>query len=84
MNILRYEEHDGRSLLSETARVQLDDTREFDYLTQIVFRLYEMRNVRVPLYHTYIAMMLQRPNSALSHPHPVFHASNKVLTHSRY
>lgn len=46
MNILRYENHDGRSLLSEAAREQLDGTREFDYLTQIVFRLYEMKNVR--------------------------------------
>lgn len=46
MNILRYEDHDGRSLLSEAAREQLDSTREFDYLTQIVFRLYEMKNVR--------------------------------------
>lgn len=46
MNILRYEDHDGRSLLSDAARAQLDDTREFDYLTQVVFRLYEMKNVR--------------------------------------
>lgn len=48
MNILRHEEHDGSSLLSDDARTKLDGTREFDYLTQIVFRLYEMKNVRLP------------------------------------
>jgi hypothetical protein len=46
MNILRYSEMDGQSLLSEEARERLDNTAEFDYLTQIVFRLYEQNLVR--------------------------------------
>jgi hypothetical protein len=46
MNILRYTELDGRSLLSDEALELLDGPIEFDYLTQIVFRLYECKNVR--------------------------------------
>ena len=58
MNILRYEEHGGGSLLSDEARAKLDGTREFDYLTQIVFRLYEMKNVRSP--QTYLDQACNR------------------------
>ena len=46
VNILRHERQDGRSLLSEAGLAHLDATAEFDYLTQIVFRLYENKTVR--------------------------------------
>ena len=45
MNILRHTELEGRSLLSEEALERFDEPVEFDYLTQIVFRLYECNNV---------------------------------------
>jgi inositol-hexakisphosphate/diphosphoinositol-pentakisphosphate 1-kinase len=41
INILRFAEVDGVSLLSDEARAMLAQTTEFDYLTQIVFRMYE-------------------------------------------
>lgn len=46
MSILRHTDFDGRSLLSGEALEKLDKSVEFDYLTQIVFRLYEVNNVR--------------------------------------
>lgn len=45
VNILRHEHLDGKSLLSDEARARLDSTTEFDYLTQIVFRMYENKLV---------------------------------------
>jgi hypothetical protein len=47
VNILRYSQLNGESLVSEEAQAQLDNTTEFDYLTQIVIRMYENQTVRL-------------------------------------
>ena len=46
VNILRHERLNGESLLSPQAQARLDATTEFDYLTQIVLRMYEDKLVR--------------------------------------
>lgn len=46
MNILRHTDLEARSLLSDEALERFDEALEFDYLTQIVFRLYECNLVR--------------------------------------
>jgi hypothetical protein len=45
VNILRFSQLNGQSLVSEEAQAMLDNTTEFDYLTQIVFRMYENTKV---------------------------------------
>lgn len=52
INILRYNKIDGESLLSEEGHKVLNETREYDYLTQIVLRMYENKSVRGPAFRS--------------------------------
>ena len=72
MNILRHTDLEGRSLLSEDALQRFDEAVEFDYLTQIVFRLYECNNVRPSLCSPF-------PRFLLHLPHQIFFSGGCAL-----